>query len=34
MNSRGGAMVIAQAGPGLRVGELLALRVEDVDFLG
>jgi integrase len=28
------AMVITQAGLGLRVGELLALRVEDVDFLG
>jgi integrase len=27
------AMVIAQAGLGLRLGELLALRVEDVDFL-
>jgi len=27
------AMVIAQAGLGLRVGELLALRIEDVDFL-
>lgn len=27
------AMVIAQAGLGLRVGELLALRVQDVDFL-
>lgn len=27
------AMVIAQAGLGLRIGELLALRVEDVDFL-
>ena len=26
-------MVVAQAGLGLRVGELLALRVEDVDFL-
>jgi integrase len=28
------AMVVTQAGLGLRVGELLALRVEDVDFLG
>jgi integrase len=28
------AMVIAQAGLGLRLGELLALRVEDVAFLG
>ena len=27
------AMVLTQAGLGLRVGELLALRVEDVDFL-
>jgi integrase len=27
------AMVIAQAGLGLRIGELLALRVQDVDFL-
>lgn len=27
------AMVIAQAGLGLRVGELLALRVDDIDFL-
>lgn len=27
------AMVITQAGLGLRIGELLALRVEDVDFL-
>lgn len=27
------AMVIVQAGLGLRIGELLALRVEDVDFL-
>ena len=26
-------MVVAQAGLGLRIGELLALRVEDVDFL-
>jgi integrase len=26
-------MVIAQAGLGLRIGELLALRVEDADFL-
>jgi len=28
------AMVIAQAGLGLRIGELLALRVQDVNFLG
>src|SRR5262249_27057198 len=27
------AMVITQAGLGLRIGELLALRVQDVDFL-
>jgi integrase len=27
------AMVIVQAGAGLRIGELLALRVEDVNFL-
>ncbi len=27
------AMVLAQAGLGLRIGELLALRVEDLDFL-
>lgn len=27
------AMIVAQAGLGLRIGELLALRVEDVDFL-
>jgi integrase len=27
------AMVVAQAGLGLRIGELLALRVQDVDFL-
>lgn len=27
------AMVVTQAGCGLRIGELLALRVEDVDFL-
>ncbi|WP_448622154.1 tyrosine-type recombinase/integrase [Geodermatophilus sp. URMC 65] len=26
-------MVLAQAGLGLRIGELLALRVQDVDFL-
>lgn len=26
------AMVITQAGLGLRIGELLALRVQDVDF--
>jgi integrase len=31
---RNRAMVLAQAGLGLRVGELLALRQEDVDFLG
>lgn len=30
---RSRAMVIAQAGLGLRLGELLALRVQDVDFL-
>lgn len=30
---RNRAMVIAQAGLGLRMGELLALRVQDVDFL-
>src|SRR3954454_20171064 len=33
MPARNRAMVIAQAGLGLRVGELLALRVEDVVFL-
>jgi integrase len=33
MPVRNRAMVIAQAGLGLRIGELLALRVEDVDFL-
>jgi integrase len=33
MPARNKAMVIAQAGLGLRIGELLALRVEDVDFL-
>jgi integrase len=33
MPARCRAMVIAQAGLGLRVAELLALRVEDVDFL-
>ncbi len=33
MPARTRAMVITQAGLGLRVGELLALRVEDVDFL-
>lgn len=33
MPERCQAMVIAQAGLGLRIGELLALRVEDVDFL-
>lgn len=30
---RNRAMVITQAGLGLRIGELLALRVEDIDFL-
>src|SRR3954468_5208057 len=33
MPARNKAMVIAQAGLGLRIGELLALRSEDVDFL-
>jgi integrase len=33
MPARNQAMVIAQAGLGLRIGELLALRVEDVRFL-
>lgn len=33
MPARNRAMVVAQAGLGLRIGELLALRVEDVDFL-
>ena len=33
MPARCRAMVIAQAGLGLRVAELLALRVQDVDFL-
>jgi integrase len=33
MRHRSRAMVIAQAGLGLRLGELLALRVQDVDFL-
>ncbi|MDP9459586.1 MAG: site-specific integrase [Actinomycetota bacterium] len=33
MSARGRAMVVAQAGLGLRIGELLALRVQDVDFL-
>jgi integrase len=33
MPERHRAMVIAQSGLGLRLGELLALRVEDVDFL-
>jgi integrase len=33
MPDRNIAMVITQAGLGLRVGELLALRVQDVDFL-
>jgi integrase len=34
MPARNRAMVLAQAGLGLRVGELLALRQGDVDFLG
>lgn len=33
MPARNKAMVIAQAGLGLRVGELMALRAQDVDFL-
>jgi integrase len=33
MPSRNRAMVLTQAGLGLRIGELLALRVQDVDFL-
>ncbi len=33
MPSRYRAMVITQAGLGLRIGELLALRIDDVDFL-
>ncbi|GAA3172767.1 site-specific integrase [Blastococcus jejuensis] len=33
MPERNRAMVLAQAGLGLRIGELLALRLEDVDFL-
>ncbi|MCW2960259.1 MAG: integrase family protein [Thermoleophilia bacterium] len=33
MPERNRAMVLTQAGLGLRIGELLALRVEDVDFL-
>ena len=33
MPARYRAMVLAQAGLGLRIGELLALRVQDVDFL-
>ena len=33
MPERNYAMVITQAGLGLRIGELLALRVQDVDFL-
>jgi integrase len=33
MPDRCKAMVIAQAGLGLRIGELMALRVQDVDFL-
>lgn len=34
MRERYRAMVITQAGLGLRLGELLALRVEDISFLG
>lgn len=33
MPPRNSAMVLAQAGLGVRIGELLALRVQDVDFL-
>jgi integrase len=33
MPARNRAMVVTQAGLGLRIGELLALRVQDVDFL-
>lgn len=33
MPRRNRAMVIAQAGLGLRIGELLSLRVQDVDFM-
>lgn len=33
MPARNRAMVLTQAGLGLRIGELLALRVEDVNFL-
>ncbi|MGY1711430.1 tyrosine-type recombinase/integrase [Geodermatophilus sp. SYSU D00758] len=33
MPTRNRAMVVTQAGLGLRIGELLALRVEDIDFL-
>jgi len=33
MPARNRAMVLTQAGLGLRIGELLALRLEDVDFL-
>ncbi len=33
MPARNRAMVLTQAGLGLRMGELLALRVQDVDFL-
>src|SRR5829696_4137526 len=33
MPARNRAMVVAQAGLGLRIGELLALRIRDVDFL-
>jgi integrase len=33
MPERYRAMVLTQAGLGLRIGELLALRVQDVDFL-
>lgn len=34
MPARNRAMVITQAGLGLRIGELLALRAQDVNFLG
>ena len=33
MPARNQAMVVAQAGLGLRIGELLSLRVQDVDFM-
>jgi integrase len=33
MPARNRAMVITQAGPGRRIGELLSLRVQDVDFM-